>query len=95
MRNPYILCQSSHIATNTTTVVKSGAGVLHSIVINTKGGVGNTITVYNNTAGSGTILAIIDSTASVGTLLYDLQFSVGLTIVTATGTAPDITVTFQ
>jgi len=85
----------SHKATNATTTAKSGAGVLHAITINTKGASSNTITVYDNTAGSGTVMAVIDSTASVGTLIYDASFATGLTVVTATGTAPDITVTYR
>jgi hypothetical protein len=85
---------SGHINSNTTTTLKSGAGLLHSICINTKGATANTATVYDNTAGSGTILAVIDTTAQVQTLLYDIQFSIGLTIVTATGTAADLTVSF-
>jgi hypothetical protein len=86
--------QSGHINSNTTTTLKSAAGLLHSICINTKGVTGNIATVYDNTAGSGTVLAVIDTTAQVQTLLYDIQFSIGLTIVTATGTAADLTVSF-
>jgi thymidine phosphorylase len=84
----------NNIATNTTTTVKSGSGVLHSIVINKKGASSNLATVYDNTAGSGTKIATIDTTTSVVTLLFDCQFSIGLTIVTATGTAADITVSY-
>ncbi|HEV3262053.1 MAG TPA: hypothetical protein VG013_34700 [Gemmataceae bacterium] len=86
--------QYAHISTLTTTVVKSGAGYLHSIAINTKGASGNVATVYDNTTGSGTVIAVIDPTANLQTLLYDVQFSTGLTIVTATGTAADLTVSY-
>jgi len=68
---------------------------LHAITINTKGASANTATVYDNTAGSGTKIATIDTTASVGTLRFDAAFSTGLTIVTATGTAADITVLYR
>ncbi len=80
----------SNIATNTTTVVKIGAGHLHSIVINTTAA--GTITVYDNTAGSGTKIAILKASVVEGTYLYDCAFSTGLTIVT--GAASDITVTY-
>jgi len=84
----------SRISSNTTTTIKSGAGILHTITISKKGASSNTITVYDNTAGSGTVIALIDSTASVVTLTFDVAFATGLTIVTATGTAPDITVSY-
>lgn len=85
----------ARISTNATTAVKSGAGELHSICINTKGATANTATVYDNTAGSGTIIAVVDTTSNVGCLTYNLGFATGLTIVTATGTAPDMTVTYR
>jgi hypothetical protein len=82
----------NNISSDTTTVVKSGAGFLHSIVINTLAATG-TATVYDNTAGSGTKIATI-ATAAMGTLLYDIAFGTGLTIVTATA-APDLTVCYK
>ena len=83
----------SHISANTTTTAKSGAGTLHTIVINTKG-ITNTATVYDNTAGSGTILAVIDTTLSTTAFVYDVAFATGLTIVTAGGTPADLTVSY-
>lgn len=82
----------TNITTNTTTVLKTGPGILGAITINTKGASSNTATIYDNTAGSGTKIGTIDTTVGVGTLAYDLAFTTGLTIVTATGTAPDLTV---
>lgn len=82
----------NHISTDTTTTVKSGAGTLHTICINTLAATG-TATVYDNTAGSGTVIAVITAGA-IGTLTYDLAFATGLTIVTAVA-APDITVTYK
>jgi len=87
--------QSAHINSLTTTVVKSGPGYLHSITVNSKGATGNTATVYDNTAGSGSVLAVIDVTANLVTLLYDIQFLTGLTLVTASGTAADLTVSYS
>jgi len=82
-----------NIATDTTTVVKSTRGVLHSITINTPAASG-TITIYDNTAGSGTKIGTITSFASTNPcIIFDVAFWTGLTIVTATA-APDITVAF-
>lgn len=86
----------TNISTATTTVVKSGAGFLHLIVIG-KHVASNAITIYDNTAASGTKI----STITPGTLLtdppiqatYDVVFSTGLTVVTAG--ASDITVSWR
>lgn len=83
----------ANIATNTTTTVKSGAGVLHTLVINTRGGT-SSATVYDNTAGSGTKIATIDTTLSTTAFVYDVAFTTGLTIVTAGVSAADLTVSY-
>lgn len=85
------------IATNTTTNgIKSGAGILHKVVINTKGAAANTLTLYDNTTATGTVIAIID-TVNINSqaLLYDLAFATGLSAITATGTAADITIVYR
>lgn len=83
----------TNITSNATTTCKSSAGVLHRIVVNKAGASANTATVYDNTAGSGTVIATIDTVALNGhTLQYGCAFGTGLTIVTATGTAGDLTV---
>jgi hypothetical protein len=83
-----------NITTDTTTVVKSGPGYMHSICLNSPAATA-TIVVYDSTAGSGQKIATITSFASVvGCLIYDTAFWQGLTIVTATA-APDITVSFR
>lgn len=84
----------SNLAANATTTLKTGAGILHTIVINDAGASANVITVYDNTAGSGTVIATIDGVATAGTLVFDAQFNTGLTIVIGTGTAANITVTY-
>ena len=92
----------ANISTNTTTVLKYGAGTLHRIVINKVGLTNNTLTIYDNTTGTGTTIATI--TMAKGTQASDipvsvdygsLAFSTGLTIVTATGTAPNVTVVYE
>lgn len=84
-----------HSASNATTTIKSGAGVLKRVTVNTLGSALNTCTIYDNTAGSGTIIAVIDPTLARGIFEYDLVFNTGLTIVTATGTAADLTIVYQ
>lgn len=82
-------------ASNATTTIKSGAGVLKRVTVNTVGSASNTCTIYDNTAGSGTVIAVIDPTSAQGSIEYDLVFSTGLTIVTATGTAADLTLVYK
>jgi len=80
----------SYIATATTTVVKSGAGVLHTIVVGETAA--GTITVYDNTAASGTIIAVLKASVVENTYTFDRAFSTGLTIVT--GAASKIHVSY-
>lgn len=74
----------SYISTATTTTIKTGAGVLHTIVVN--GGTAGTVIVYDNTAASGTIIASFDSTNALATYTFDAKFSTGLTVITAAAT---------
>ena len=78
----------------TTTVVKSGVGVLHTITFN-KPVATEVVTIYDNTAASGTLIGTITIPSSPLpiTLTYDVTFNTGLTIVTATA-ASDITVSY-
>ena len=83
----------SNLVNNVTTTIKSGAGILHTVVVNTLGTT-PTIQIYDNTAASGTKIGLITPTVT-GTYDYDVSFNTGLTVVTTgTGTA-DITVTWQ
>lgn len=85
----------AHISTAATTVVKSGAGVLHNISVNTLGTVASTTTVYDNTAGSGTVIAVINTLALSGSFVLDVAFSTGLTVVTTGTVAPDVTISYR
>ena len=81
-----------NIATNTTTTVKTGQGMLHSITINTTAA--GAITVYDNTTNSAPIIATIAASPVIGSVFrYDVAFATGLTIVTAA--ASDITVSYS
>jgi bifunctional ADP-heptose synthase (sugar kinase/adenylyltransferase) len=89
MNNAY---NYNNISTATTTVVKTGAGILHSITVNTT--TAFAITVYDNTSAAGTKIATIAASPAIGsTFIYDVSFSTGLTIVTAG--ASDITVSYK
>lgn len=72
---------ASYISTATTTTVKTGAGVLHSIAI-TETAAG-AITIYDNTAGSGTTIAVFKASIAEGSYMLNIAFTTGLTIVTA------------
>jgi len=85
----------SHIKTNTTTVVKSGSGIFHSLLINTPGLVAASAAIYDNTSASGTVIAVVDTTRTSPLLIYNVAFTTGLTIVTTGGTAADLTVTYR
>lgn len=90
---------ATNITTNATTVVKSGSGLFHALVINIVGTIStdSRATIYDNTAASGTIIATVDlSSASLGPLrIYNATFSIGLTVVTAGTTAANITIMFR
>lgn len=83
------------LSANATTLVKTGAGVLHAIVVNTKGASSNTVTFYDGLTASGTKIGAIDSTVSPGAFVYHVPFVTGLTVVIATGTAADVTVCYE
>ncbi len=85
----------SNIKTSTTTTVKSGAGTLHTVCVNTDGTVASAVALFDNTAASGTTIANINSLSSTNCYTYDIAFATGLTVVT-TGTAPsDITISYK
>lgn len=81
----------NNINTKTTTTVKSGAGRVQGIQVNTLG-TADTLTVYDNTAGSGTKIATITSPLLGSNFCVGAAFGTGLTIVTAGTTAGDYTV---
>ena len=82
----------TNITTDTGTQIKSAAGYLFSVVVNTAGA-STTATIYDNTACSGTTIGIV-STGAQTFLNYGpgVYFSSGLCITTSNGT-PDADVT--
>lgn len=86
----------AHLNSTGTTTIKSGAGILRRVVVNTNGSGSNTFTIYDNTSGSGTVIAAIDTVNGVSCHFeYNVAFSTGLTVVDATGTSADITVIYE
>lgn len=82
------------ITTKTTTLVKTGAGLIGDITINATGSA-DTITVYDALTATGTPLATITA-PTVGMKFCELyKFTTGLCIVTGGTTAGDYTVSFQ
>ncbi len=80
-----------YITTQTTTLVKTGAGFLHSITYNGATS-GCTIELDDAVTQTGPF-AIITTPASPVTVIYDIAFTVGLSITTAVHN-PDITVSY-
>lgn len=84
-----------HITSQADTVVKAAPGVLHSITFN-KPTATAVVTLYDNTTATGSaVIGIVTVPASPQpvTLTYDVAFSTGLSITTATADQ-DITVSY-
>ena len=86
----------AHINANTAGVqVRLGNGQLHCVSINTKGATSNLLTLYDGTSTGGTVIGAWDTTVLPGMWELDCAFLTGLFAVLASGTAADITLTFQ
>lgn len=85
------------VAGQATTVVKAGAGFLHSITFNGPATATNTTNVYDHASGAGTIIATPLATAVVMpvTVTYDVSFATGLTIITATANGANMTISYR
>lgn len=96
---PAVEAQVAHtsyknITTDTTTLVKGGAGVLASVCVNTPAAT-ETITLYDSLTATGTKIGTITLYASTNPCFYyNVNFLIGLTVVTAIA-AGDITVGYQ
>lgn len=85
----------ANITTQTTTLLKTGPGVLHSITFNkpvATGTVEMDDAITNTTPKIGTITT--PASPIPVTLIYDVEFTVGLSITTGTA-SQDITVAFS
>ena len=74
---------TTEISTATTTVVKSGAGVLSHIWLFAGPTTAGTITIYDNTSATGSPLFTLGSGLSPQRLSFNCLLTTGLTIVTA------------
>ena len=83
----------AHLAANgASTIGATNQGIkLHTVAVNTKGATGNTLTL----AQGSTTIAIIDTTAGPAYWLYDIDLTGPLTATLATGTAADVTISYQ
>lgn len=86
----------THITTATTTAaIKTGAGSLHTICVNSLGTVASAITVDDALTATTPTIAVINSLTLLGCQTYDVAFNTGLTIVTTGTVAPDVTVSWR
>ena len=84
----------NNITTQTTTLVKTGAGFLHSITFNKPVSTG-TVKIDDAITDTTPIIGTITTPASPQpfTVIYDIAFAVGLTIVTGTA-SQDLTISY-
>lgn len=87
--------QFKNITTLGNTIVE-GSKELIALVINTKGASSNTTKIYlGTTVDPQSVIGTIDSTTALGRLDYGIPCPTGILVVTATGTAPDITLIYR
>lgn len=84
-----------NITTNGNTVV-SGSNELVALVINTKGASSNTAKIYQGvTDDPQAVIGNINTTVDPGRWDFGIPCPSGILVVTATGTAPDITLIYR
>jgi len=88
----------THISSDTTTLIKTGPGILHSIIINTHGA-SATIEFDDALTHTSPVIGIITLPSTITSAIpisleYDVQFSTGLSITTGVA-AVDITVVWK
>ena len=76
---------------STLSQVKTGAGYLHAIIVNSAAA--GAITVYDGTSTSGTKIATLKASVAEGTYMYNVKFSTGLRVEMASN--PNITVSYR
>ena len=92
----YPVYNFTNITTNTTTQVLTGDGVLHTVCINNAGAASNTASIYDDDDGTSLPIGVIDTVELNGRcFLYDAAVTTGIRVITGTGTAADLTVTYR
>lgn len=76
------------------TLIKTGYGLLNGVQVNSHGTAANLLTIYDGISTGGNVIAVIDTTVQ-DSFLYNVAFNTGLFIVSAAGTAGDITISYQ
>lgn len=84
---------TENIISATSTLIKTGSGVLLGFSVNTAAS-GGTIKFYDGTDAGGTLLGTWDAASQTSFLTLGYNFAVGLFAVTAGGSPPDITVAY-
>lgn len=82
---------AKNINSATTTVIKSRCGYLHTLTVNSTAA--GSITIYDGLNTSGSVIAVLKASIAEQTFIFDVGFSIGLTIVTAA--ASDITISYS
>lgn len=83
--------QRFQYANLTAAAVKTGAGVLHAIVVNSTAA--GTISVFDNSAASGTTIATLKASIGEASYRFDAAFATGLTVVLAG--ASNVTIVYR
>ncbi len=85
-----------NITTNTSTLIKTGAGTLFGVSVNTAGTGSASIAVYDGTSASGTLIGTYSTTAQGGPVLptVGISFATGLFAVTTATNPADVTVSY-
>lgn len=84
----------AHITSTAASQVKTGAGFLYSVAINTATGIG-TLSLYDSATGTANPIALIAPTGPTPLdMHYDVQFTNGLHVIPG-GAAQDITISYR
>lgn len=84
----------AHISTATSTLVKTGPGMLATVVCNAAG-TGATVTVYDGVDNTGTVVAAASALPAGAVLVYNCVVRTGIYVVTVGSPAADFTVTYS
>lgn len=87
----------TRISTNASTSAMGGPGVVKRFIVNAKGALANTMTVYDALSATGTAKFVFDTTLFLTGQVVEVnaRFAVGCFVVIATGTAVDVVVVTQ
>jgi hypothetical protein len=90
----FVVTNTNLMSLNQPKLVKSGAGILRRIVVNTVGTGSPILTVYDGTTASSSAVVASLSLLSIGSVEYNLNFAAGLTISVNSSTS-DFTLVYE